>query len=495
MQRSLGIVVLVASFTALSGCEGGRDAGLTFGVASAPVTLDPRHAADAQSMRLARLLYRAPVALDAQGLPHPDLATWSWVNPLTLALDMRETDARFADGRPVTAEDVAATYRFLIDPDHGSPHRAALDAVADVRMADARTVVFHLAHEEPLLPAYLTVPVLPASAIAAGHPFDDEPVPSGVFRLAGTRGPLRLELRRDDGMRVDFQVVRDPAVRALKLVKGEIDLLQGDLPPELAGWLERQPGLVTRRLPGATFAYLGFNLEDPVAGDARVRRAIAHAIDREGIVRHLFGGRARVAGALFPPEHWLGIPATEGVTFDPQRARALLAEAGYGAGKRVALTWKTSSDPFRLRLATFIAAQLAEVGIDARIQSYDWGTFFGDIRAGRFQMYSLSWVGVRTPDIFRYAFHSTSLPPQGANRGRLHDHEIDALIEAGEAARTLDEKALVYRRLQTALDERQVYVPLWYEDQFTAARAVAGAYRPAPDGGYDALALLNKAHE
>jgi len=89
-----------------------------------------------------------------------------------------------------------------------------------------------------------------------------------------------------------------------------------------------------------------------------------------------------------------------------------------------------SFDPFRIRLATILQQQLAEAGIQVTVSSYDWGTFFGDIKAGRFQLYSLAWVGIKSPDIFRYAFHSDALPPAGANRGRFSDVQVDHLIDA-----------------------------------------------------------------
>jgi peptide/nickel transport system substrate-binding protein len=81
------------------------------------------------------------------------------------------------------------------------------------------------------------------------------------------------------------------------------------------------------------------------------------------------------------------------------------------------IVYTTSTDPFRLRLATIIQHQLSAAGFEVELRSYDWGTFYGDIRAGRFQMYSLMWVGIKLPEIFRYAFHSESRPPVGANRG------------------------------------------------------------------------------
>ena len=121
-------------------------------------------------------------------------------------------------------------------------------------------------------------------------------------------------------------------------------------------------------------------------------------------------------------------------TMIPKRPVHLLAQAGFTSDRPVRLTYTTSSDPFRIRLATILQHQLAEVGIECDLRSYDWGTFYGDIKAGRFQLYSLSWVGIKTPDIFSYVFHSRSIPPHGANRGRFIDDTANRLIDEAEAA-------------------------------------------------------------
>jgi peptide/nickel transport system substrate-binding protein len=168
----------------------------------------------------------------------------------------------------------------------------------------------------------------------------------------------------------------------------------------------------------------------------------------------------------------------------------LLREAGYGGQRRLRLSYKTSSDPFRLRLASVLQAQLAEVGNDLEIQSYDWGTFFADIKAGRFQLFGLTWVGVRLPDIFRYAFHSTSVPPDGANRGRYQNPTVDALIDAARSEPDLTRQALLYRQLQELLHRDLPYLPLWYEHQVLVMREGLTGYGLAPDGNYDGLAQV-----
>jgi peptide/nickel transport system substrate-binding protein len=204
------------------------------------------------------------------------------------------------------------------------------------------------------------------------------------------------------------------------------------------------------------------------------------------------GKAARKAGAMLPPDHWSGHRELNGYPYDPVTARKLLREAGYDKNNPLRLTYKTSNNPFRLRLATIIQDQLKSAGIHLDIRSYDWGTFYGDIKNGRFQLYSLSWVGLKMPDVFRYAFHSSAVPPHGANRGRFISTRADALIEAAERSSDLEQQAALYRDLQGYLHEQLPYVPLWYEDNVLAVRDGISGYSLAADGNYDSLQSTNR---
>ena len=483
----LTFTLLVLSL--LAACAPAPNDALRFGLSQSPVTLDPRFATDAASERINRLLYRRLVAFDDASRPRPDLASWQRRSPTEYRFTLRDDEGRtFHDGSRLTADDVKATYDFVLDPANASPHRLALAHIERVERLDGERLTFHLARPDPLFPALLVLGIVPRSLADTAHPFNERPVGSGPLAFVAWPEEGRLRLRRPaDGQAVEFVTVKDPTVRALKLLRGEIDLLQNDLPPELVGYLESRDEVRLLRGPGANFTYLGLNLEDAHTGRPAVRRALAHAVDREAIVRHLLPG-ARIAGALLPPEHWAGHPDLRGVAYDPEEARRLLAEAGYGPENPLRLEYKTSADPFRVRLATVIQHQLGEVGVQVKVRSFDWGAFYGDIKGGRFQLFSLSWVGIRTPDIFRYVFHGDSIPPDGANRGRFRDAEVDRLIEAAEGEGSLEAQARHYRRLQLRLAESLPYIPLWYEPQVVALGADVEGYAPVPDGNYDALA-------
>ncbi len=494
LRPQLGAIGGFAVCLLLAGCEAPPQGAIRLAVAGGVATLDPRFATDATSARVCRLLYARLAETGPDGRPIPALAGWTRTGPLAWRFRLRSGPGRiFHDGTPLTARDVAATYRAVLNPATGSPHRGGLAFVAAVEAVDDETVVFRLRRPEPLLPAYLGLGILPAARAAVPRPLTGAPVGSGPFRFLGRvgEGGVRLQ-RRADGQVVEIVQVRDPTVRALKLVRGEVDLLQNDLPPEIVRWLAARPGLRVLRAPGTTYAYMGFNLSDPLTGDLRLRRAVAAAIDREAIARHLFGGAARPAAGLFPPDHWLGLPRTLGPRHDPAAARRLAAALERARGGPVRLEYKTSSDPFRVRVATVIADQLRRAGFEVRVRSLDWGTFYADVKAGRFQLYTLAWVGLATPDIFRYAFHSASAPPAGANRGRYRDRVADRLIEAAEATTDPRARRRLYLALQRRLLETLPYVPLWHEDHVAVLRANVAGYRLRPDGAYDGLVAVRR---
>jgi peptide/nickel transport system substrate-binding protein len=458
------------------------------GLASAPLNLDPRYATDATSERINRLLYQRLVVFNEQSMPEPGIADWERLSPRHYRLRLSDKAGRFSHGRRLVADDVVATYRYVLDEANASPKRSGLVSIERLHRVDELTVDFMLTRADPLFPAYLTLEILPAELIAKDHDFAHHPVGSGCFIFHAWPAPGKLQLkRRDDEQMFEFVEVKNPTVRVLKLLRGEIDLLQNDISPELIGYLESQAGIEITRRDGSNFTYIGFNLRDPHTGDPRVRQAIAHAIDRRAIIAHVMQGAARHAETLLPPEHWAGSSSLKAYDYDPQRAVSLITDAGYTPAKPLRLVYKTSSDPYRIRLATVIQSQLKAVGIELELRSYDWGTFFGDIKGGNFQLYSLSWVGIRTPDIFSYIFGSDSLPPSGANRGRYTSKRVDRLLKQVGSAETLASQAALYHRIQQQLHQDLPYLPLWYEAQVSASNHRISGYRLMMDGNYDGL--------
>jgi len=278
---------------------------------------------------------------------------------------------------------------------------------------------------------------------------------------------------------IELVEVRDPTVRVLKLIRGEADLLQGDLPPELVKYLQTLKDVQVQTSVGSNFSYLGFNFQDPQLNNPLVRQAIAHAIDRQAIIRQVLVPDSRIAAAILPPEHYTNQATYADYDYDPQLSRRLLKQAGVALPLK--LVYKTSTDAQRVRLATIMQAQMHEAGIELEIRSLDWGTFFEDVKQGQFQLYGLTWVGLKTPEIYTKAFASDQTPPHGFNRGRYADPTLDSLLKQG------DWQAAT-QRIHTQLP----YMPLWYEGQFVAKRKDIQDYNPKVDGNWDDLAHIKR---
>lgn len=494
-KRFLALLLLLPlSLSLLLSCTTPDNGALRFGLSKMPVTLDPRFATDATSSRINRLLYQRLIDFDTASMPVPSLASWQQLTPLHYRFTLDAARAPFSGGERLTSVDVQATYEFILDADNGSPHRLSLArSIERIETKGDDVIDFFLKKEDLLFPGRLGIGILPKKLIETGHAFNRAPIGSGAYRLEAWPDDTHLRLkRRSDSMLLEFVEVTDPTVRVLKLMRGEIDMMQNDLPPELINYLQQEPGVTIMRGAGSNFAYLGFNMKDEFTGVDQIRQAVSLALDRDSIIKYVLGESARPANALLPPDHWAGAPALHQISYDPDAARVLLAALGYRHDKPLHLTYKTSSDPFRLRLATVMQQQLAEVGIKVELKSYDWGTFYGDIKAGRFQMYSLMWVGIKLPDIFRYVFHSSAIPPEGANRGRFIDDETDRLIERAEAATSIELQAVLYQQLQGRLLQKLPFVPLWYEDHVFIARNHVTGYRIARDGNYDGLLYVRR---
>jgi peptide/nickel transport system substrate-binding protein len=211
---------------------------------------------------------------------------------------------------------------------------------------------------------------------------------------------------------------------------------------------------------GTNYQYIAFNLNDPVFQDLRVRKAIAHAIDRRRIVKYLLRDQARLATGVIPPNNWSYEADVAEYAYDPDLARRLLREAGK---ESLSFTFRTSTDETTRLLAAVLQQQLREVGIHMEIRSNEFATFFADVQSGNFQAYSLQWVGGNNePDIFSLIFHSAMTPPTGANRGHYRNEEVDRLIEFARTETDVEKRRTAYQRIQRIVADELPYISLWY---------------------------------
>jgi peptide/nickel transport system substrate-binding protein len=506
-RPGLPLFFAVLLLMAAAGCTGDRHDGAPKGGESRivaaleawPTNLDPRMSTDAYSERIGDLIFSKLVREGPDLSPVPDLATsWEQPSPTTYRFHLR-TDAKFHDGTPVTAADVVYTFKWMMDPAHGSPHRTAYAPIRDIVAEDDHTVRFDLS--VPHAPFLINM----VRGIVPAHLGDDpgyaaKPIGSGPYRLAEVRPGEDLELAAFAGYpggppptaRIVFKVIPEDTVRMLALKKGDVQFVLNALPPDAVDALKDDKNLVIERGPGTTYSYLGFNLRDPILKVRAVREAIARAIDRDAIIASIYRGQAHAATGLLPPGHWAYNGDVPTYPYDPAAARRLLDAAGFpdpeGPAPRFSLTYKTSQNQLTRRIGEVLQEQLAQVGIQVAVRSYEWGTFYADIKAGNFQLYTLSWVGVTDPDIYNYAFDSKSVPPDGANRGRYANPELDALLARGRAEGDRDRRKAIYAQVQRIVARDLPYVSLWHPESVLVRDRRLTGFVLSPVGDYTSLA-------
>jgi peptide/nickel transport system substrate-binding protein len=323
----------------------------------------------------------------------------------------------------------------------------------------------------------LTLPIVPKPEEGRIDHQAEHPVGTGPFRFVSYSTDEELVLEANPTYfegpprirTVRFRIVPDETVRVLELEKGNVSLLLNPISPELLPRLSRKENLRVAKEVGTNYSYLGFNLNDPILRHLSVRKAIAHAIDREGIIRHILKDLAVPAPFLFSPKNGFHNPRLARIGYDPEEAKRLLDEAGFpdpdgeeGPASRFNLVYKTSQNELRLRIAMVIQDQLRQIGVGVDIRSYEWGTFFSDIKNGNFQIYSLTWVGISDPDILHYIFHSKSVPPEGANRGHYQNPEADRLLEQGRREQDPSVRKRIYDEVQGIVAADVPYISLWH---------------------------------
>ncbi len=487
------LLLIIALGLAACSTEAPESHTVRLGLASAPISLDPRFATDAASHKVQELMHCGLVKLGEDFLPQPNLATsWQHPDPYTWAFTL-DANKKFHDGQKVTAQDVAATLHAVLDKNIASPLRAGFASIQDIIVDDSTHITLKLNKPDSSLLTRLNLGVLPAPEASKPHQAKHT-VGCGVFKLDSWGNTLQLtraQPNQESIQQISILTIKDPVTRALKLVRGEIDFTQNDLPPHLLPWLKKQKNLNITSQASTTFSYIGLNMLDPILKHQKVRKALALALDRNLLKQALFADLPTLGETVLTPNHWAATNISL-TPFDIAKAETLLDKAGFPRnqdGVRFTLNYRTSTNPTRLRLVTAIADAWKKIGIDVSIESLEWGGFYARIKRGDFQMFSLSWVGITDPDIYRWMLHTEMQPPKGANRGRYSNPQVDEWLDKAAVSEDITARTVLYAKIQQQMAKDQVYIPLWYD----AVVAVSGSrlkdFKPRNDGSL--LPILN----
>jgi len=491
-SAALALLLLVAC-----GRESSDPRTFDLALETAPNRLDPAFAIDVGEGEICSLLFEGLVGFDPAGLLVPALArSWDVDASATRYVFHLDTRSRFSTGRAVRAQDVIASFTRVLSPATASPRawvlervRGARDVidgktaeVAGLSAPDDSTVVVNL--DEPFAP-FLSLLALPAARVvdlSAGSPAEGTvPAGSGTWTLSEWLRGDRLTLvpnphhaRRARNIdRLRLRIIPEPFTRLAEFESGTLDVLE--IPDAEVPRFRSDAGLAPRLLerPELRVMYVGLNNER--FADPRVRRALNHAVNVEQIIRVMLGGAAVPAHGSVPPG-LAGYRERPGFGYDPARARALLAEAGYPEGLDIEIWQRESAEGNRVVEA--VQGYLQESGVRATLVRREWSAVKQAVSAGKVDAFLLDWFA-DYPDAenFLYPlFHSENFGG-GGNRARFHDAAVDALLDA--ASRTADASARdsLYARTDSLVYAAAPWIYLYFPTSYHIVSERVTGYR------------------
>ena len=494
------ILAFALSTVLLVSCSSSQDSNvLTILIEKRIPSLDPRVSSDSAAERFRQLVFNALVRKNERFEPIPDLASSIDVSDDKKVHTFKlRPGVKFHDGRVLTSRDVKYTFDSLIDRSFQSQKRAEIaQLLASIDAPDNERVVFTCGAPCPSLPNV----IVPIGIIPEGSGAQQATKPLGT-------GPFAFEYYTDDqevGLvafadyfegkpavgKIHIRISPDSSTRESELRKGSVDVaINADLDPVSVESLRQTQGLKVTVADGTNVAHMGVNLLDPLLKEKPIRQAIAYAIDREAIIRDIMRGQAKAARSILPVGVWAYEPASTDYTYDPERAARLLDGSGrksINGAPRFKLTLKTSTVAVTRKIGEAIQEHLRKVGIQLDLQPVERQKLTQDMTDGNFQLYLNTLVGGnQSPDIFRYAYYSASIPPNGQNRSRYNNPLVDRLISESVLA-TSDRQKAIFSEVQKTLAEDLPHIYLWYPAAVVIHRDRVSGLTLDPSGDWRAL--------
>ena len=471
-------------------------------------SVDPRFASSNYDVKLSRLIAPGLTTTDTQDMRPALLLAESidFESPTSVLVRVRQ-GIHFSSGQELSARDVVSTYRSLLSEDAGALDRDSYaKRIASIELIDSRQLRFRLHEPVATFLSDLDFGILQADSLASG-----EVIGTGAYKLQdfSEDGCTLVANPNYSGQgaaaktrKLRVRVVRDDNARNMMLVGGSADFSQNSVRVDLVDIIKDRRRIAVESGKSAILTYLMMHNEDEILSDKRVRQAIALSIDREAIVAAKYGGRAELANSLLPSFHWAHNPDATAYFRDVPKAMKLLDAAGFldpdgdGPKMRFELSYKTSANQFRVAVAKVIGEQLRQVGIGLQVQSFEFGTFFDDVKAGRYQLASMQTAAIAEPDFFYTYFHSERIPTPARkhlhNRWRFRNPRVDSLVEAGRREVRQERRKEIYAEVQTILAEELPIIPLWHEHNIVVRNRSVHGFQILPNGRFSSLARVAK---
>lgn len=451
------------------------------------VSLDPHDVTDSPSATVTSHIYETLYELTPEGDIVPNLATGHTVSADGLVWDftLRE-DVVFHDGTPLTAEIVKGSMDRFLDPENAFAFVFLLARVDSIEVVDTYTVRFNLETTFAPFLAHLThsttAIILPAAVEQFGEDFGENPVGTGPFQLANWDRGSRIDLERFDdywgempGIEgLAFLAVPEDTTRMALVEAGEADVAVR-VPPADVPRLNAAPGVTVENVSSLRTIYIYFNHTMEPFTDRAVRQAINYAVNKEEIAEFIFGGAVRPSDAAISPGIFGYTPVGK-YEYDPERARTMLAEAGFPDGFDTTLYCPTGRYLRDIQTCEAVQSQLAEVGVNATIETLEWSAYLDFTRRpadeNTVPMAMLGWGTVTgDADYGLFAlFHTSEHVPAGSNRSFYSNSIVDALLD--EARTTPDDslRLQLYEDVLQILRDDAAWLFMHSETQLVAVR-------------------------
>ena len=516
------LVLAVALSAPRPGLAAGKD--FVIGLGGEATQLNPVVATDGFSYIAEWPLFDSLVELD-QSLNVRPLLAESWeVAKDGLAYTFKlKKGVKWHDGTPFTARDVAFTFYAVLNPKVTTPHRAYFDALAGfpeltnkdapkrpedlavkpIEVVDDHTVRFRLRYPSGSFLAVLTNPragIIPEHLLKTADlnttEFNRKPVGTGPFKFVEWRRGERLVMEANPQYhggrpaldRLIFRIIPDSVVLLQELRAGGVDFIENPPLNEVAR-LKQTAGLKVLVADNTSYNYFGWRQDLEPFNDLRVRRALNHAIDVPTLVKEALQGYATIATGQFPPSSWAYDPAVKPYAYDPNRAKALLAEAGFRPegdgvlarnGKRFSFTIRHDQANQTVKdTAVIVQEYLKRVGVEAKLEPLDWPTFVKKLFASEFEGIVVGWTNHHDPDPFAYTiWHSSQW--KGRNFAHYKNPRVDELLEQARHTAVVAERKKHYAEFSKLLMEDAPYVFLYFPQQVFVTRQSYDGFLPIP---------------
>ena len=506
MRKSIfAISILVATLSFLIGttaCSSSDSSTVTIALSDKFSGLDTlsNTGTDAAADRIRNLLFNSLVRKNEQFEYVGELAKSIEVSDDGLSITFKLNEkVMFHDGSAMKSSDVKYTLEALFEsggtksgsffdslPNAGDSERTRRPHITSIATPDDSTVVMTVARPalvNQTLSNLVTIPIIPTGTIERQK---TKPIGSGPFKFVSfdqVNSIVRLEAF--DGYWEGAPKIKNIAVKTVtdanalqaELRSGSVDVapVPSNLSPDTLKALGQDAELNVQGFKGSNIVYLGFNTETKPLNDVRVRQAIAYAIDRRTIIKELLSGQATEAFSIIPENSWAYMKG-ETYTFDPIKAKSILAEAGY---KGELIKFKFSAgNAATSQYAQVVQDYLSKVGINVEIETVDSNTLLTQLAQGQFQMTTARWIGGNQDPIFlRDLFASTDFPERkqgGRNRSRYSNAEFDRIIEEAVNSRDRSAQKSLYAQAQIIVSKDLPLLPLWYSSNTVVSRKRIG---------------------